>query len=101
ASPTSPTVTFAHPDPNTYTSCEQCHAGSNFSTIIDYNHDRLTSGVTIDGVAATPNLGTSQYNVTTNPTFCVACHNTGSPWVSRTGLPSTITADTTSSSTTV
>jgi len=100
-SPTSHTVTFAHPGPSTYTSCEQCHAGSNFSTIIDYNHDGLTSGVTIDGVAATPNLGTSQYNVTTNPTFCVACHNTGSPWVSRTGLSSTITADTTSGSTTV
>ena len=36
---TSNTVTFAHPSPSHYTSCAQCHAGSNFSTIIDYNHD--------------------------------------------------------------
>src|SRR5207253_10768474 len=46
---TSNTVTFAHPSPSYYTSCAQCHAGSNFSTIIDYNHDGLTSNVTING----------------------------------------------------
>jgi hypothetical protein len=98
---TSNTVTFAHPRPSTYTSCAQCHAGSTYSTVIDYNHDGLTSNVTINGVTASPNLGTSMYNISTNPTFCVACHNTGSPWVSRTGLSSTIIANTTSGSTTV
>jgi hypothetical protein len=100
---TSNTVTFAHPRPSTYTSCAQCHAGTNFSTVIDFNHDGLTSNVTVNGVTppAMPNLGTSMYNVSTNPTFCVACHNTGSPYVSRTGLSSTITANTTSGSTTV
>jgi len=100
---TSNTVTFAHPSPATYTSCAQCHAASNFSTIIDFNHDGLTSYVTINGVtpSTTPNLGTSVYNVSTNPTFCVACHNTGSPWVARTGLSSTITANTTNGNTTV
>src|SRR6266851_2973197 len=100
---TSNTVTFAHPSPSTYTSCAQCHAGSNYSTIIDFNHDGLTSNVTINGVtpSTTPNLGTSIYDISTNPTFCVACHNSGSPWVSRTGSSSTITADTTSGSTTV
>jgi hypothetical protein len=100
---TSNTVTFSHPNPSSYASCAQCHAGSNFSTIIDYNHDGLTSNVTINGVtpAAQPNLGTSAYDASTNPTFCVHCHNTGSPWISKTGLSSTITADTTSGSTTV
>jgi hypothetical protein len=100
---TSKTVTFAHPRPNTYTSCAQCHAGTSFSTLIDYNHDGLTSNVTINGVvpSSTPNLGTSAYNATTNPTFCVHCHNTGSPWISRTGLTSTLSANTTSGSTTV
>ncbi|TMB09883.1 MAG: hypothetical protein E6J65_28470, partial [Deltaproteobacteria bacterium] len=44
---TSNTVTFSHPSPGTYTSCAQCHAGSNYSTIIDFNHDGLTSNVTI------------------------------------------------------
>ena len=100
-SPTTHTVTFAHPRASSYTSCAQCHVGANYSTVIDYNHDGLTSNVIIDGVAATINLGTSQYNMSTNPTFCVACHNTGSPWVTRTGLTSTITANTTSGSTTV
>ncbi|TMB12148.1 MAG: hypothetical protein E6J65_26220, partial [Deltaproteobacteria bacterium] len=100
---TSNTVTFAHPSPSHYTSCAQCHAGSNFSTIIDYNHDGLTSNVTINGVttAAQPNLGTSKYDASTNPTFCVHCHNTGSPFISKTGLSFTITANTTSGSTTV
>ena len=100
---TSNTVTFAHPSPSTYTSCAQCHAGSNYSTVIDYNHDGLTSNVTINGVTRSPapNLGTSMYNISTNPTFCVACHNTGSPWVSRTGLSSTIIGNTTSGSKTV
>jgi hypothetical protein len=100
---TSSTVTFAHPRPSTYTSCAQCHAGSDFSTIVDFNHDGLTSNVTINGVTppAMPNLGTSAYNSSTNPTFCVHCHNTRSPWASRTGLSSTITANTTSGSTTV
>jgi len=100
---TSNTVTFAHPRPSTYTSCAQCHAGSNYSTLIDFNHDGLTSNVTINGVtpSTVPNLGTSMYNISTNPTFCVACHNTGSPWISNTGLSSTITANTTSGSTTV
>ena len=100
---TSNTVTFSHPSPSTYTSCAQCHAGSNYSTIIDFNHDGLTSNVTINGVtpSTVPNLGTSIYDVSTNPTFCVACHNSASPWVSRTGLSSTITANTTSGSTTV
>ncbi len=99
-SPTTHTVTFAHPSPSTYTSCAQCHAGSSFSTIIDFNHDGLTRNVTVDGVPATPNLGTSQYNISTNPTFCVACHSSNSQWVSR-GVSSTIIADTTSGSTTV
>ena len=100
---TSNTVTFAHPRPSTYTSCAQCHAGTNFTTVIDYNHDGLTSKVTINGVAPAvmPNLGTSIYNASTNPTFCVACHNSKSPYVSRTGASSTITANTTSGSTTV
>ena len=99
-SPTTHTVTFAHPSPSTYTSCAQCHAGSSFSTIIDFNHDGLTLNVIVDGVPATPNLGTSQYNISTNPTFCVACHSSNSQWVSR-GVSSTIIADTTSGSTTV
>ena len=100
---TSNTVTFGHPSPSTYTSCAQCHAGSNYSTIIDFNHDGLTSYVTINGVtpSTTPNLGTSVYNVSTNPTFCVACHDTGSPWAAKTGLSSTITANTTDGNTTV
>src|SRR6267142_1423201 len=100
---TSNTVTFAHPRPSTYTSCAQCHAGTNFRTVIDYNHDGLTSKVTINGVAPAvmPNLGTSIYNASTNPTFCVACHNSKSPYVTRTGASSTITANTTSGSTTV
>jgi hypothetical protein len=97
------TVTFAHPRPSTYTSCAQCHAGTDFSTIVDFNHDGLTSNVTINGVvpAAMPNLGTSMYNASTNPTFCVACHNSKTPYVTKTGLSSTITANTTSGSTTV
>lgn len=99
-SPTTNTVTFAHPSASTYTSCAQCHTGPPYSTIIDYNHDGLTRNVIINGVAATPNLGTSQYNISTNPTFCVACHSSNSPWVSR-GTSSTITANTTSGSTTV
>src|SRR5437870_6718292 len=100
---TSNTVTFSHPSPSTYTSCAQCHAGSTYSTIIDFNHDGLTSNVTINGVTPSkvPNLGTSIYDISTNPTFCVACHNSASPWVSRTGLSSTITANTNSGSTTV
>src|SRR6266403_1710127 len=100
---TSNTVTFAHPSPSTYTSCAQCHAGTNFKTVIDYNHNGLTSKVTINGVAPAvmPNLGTSIYNASTNPTFCVACHNSKSPYVSKTGASSTITANTTSGSTTV
>ncbi len=95
-------VTFAHPSPSTYTSCAQCHAGSDYSHIIDFNHDGLTSNVTINGVAplTTPNLGTSIYDPSANPTFCVACHSSNSPWVSR-GVSSTITANTTSGSTTV
>jgi len=96
---TSNTVTFSHP--TNYTSCAQCHVGTNFSTIIDYNHDGLLSNVTINGVSASPNLGTSQYNVSSNPTFCVHCHNSGSPWLSKTGISFTITANTTSGSTTV
>lgn len=102
-SPTTNTVSFAHPRPSTYTSCAQCHAGSNYPVLIDYNHDGLTSSVSINGVtpSPTPNLGTSMYNNPGNQTFCVACHNTGSPWVARTGLSSTITADTISGSTTV
>src|SRR5262249_60455661 len=88
---------------SSYTSCAQCHAGTNFSMIIDYNHDGLTSNVTINGAtpAATPNLGTTQYNASTNATFCVHCHNSRSPWMSSTGLSSTIIANTTSGSTTV
>ena len=103
ASITSNTVTFSHPRPGTYTSCAQCHVGSNDTTIVDYNHDGLDSNVTINGVAVSPapNLGTSQYNVSTNPTFCVACHNSNSPWINRSGASSTITANTTSGSTTV
>jgi hypothetical protein len=99
---TSNTVTFSHPSPSTYTSCAQCHAGSNYSTIIDFNHDGLTSNVTVNGVAAPPtlNLGTSIYDPLANPTFCVACHNSRSPWVS-TGVSSTITANTNSGSTIV
>jgi len=99
---TSSTVTFAHPRPSTYTSCAQCHVGTNFSTIVDFNHDGLTSNVTIDGVtpAAQPNLGTTQYNASTNPTFCVHCHNSKSPWINN-SRSSTITANTTSGSTTV
>ena len=91
-------VTFAHPTPATYTSCAQCHAGGNNSVIVDYNHDGLTSNVTINGVAATPNLGNTQYDASTNPTFCVTCHNSSSPWISRTGLSTTISANTTSGS---
>jgi hypothetical protein len=98
---TSNTVTFAHPSPASYSSCAQCHTGSGFSTIVDYNHDGLLSNVTINGVPSSPDLGTSQYNASSNPTFCVHCHNTGSPWILRTGLSSTITASTTSGSTTV
>ena len=100
---TSNTVTFKHPRPRTYTSCAQCHVGSNDTTIVDYNHDGLDSNVTINGIAISPapNLGTSQYNVSTNPTFCVACHNSNSPWINRSGASSTITADTTSGSMTV
>ena len=54
--------------------------------------------MTINGVttAAQPNLRTSKYDASTNPTFCVHCHNTGSPFISKTGLSFTITANTTS-----
>src|SRR5207253_8915451 len=78
---TSNTVTFAHPSPSYYTSCAQCHVGTNFKTVIDFNHDGITSKVTINGVAPSvmPNLGTSGYNATTNPMFCVHCHNSKSP----------------------
>ena len=100
--PTTNSVTFPHPRSSTYTSCAQCHAGTTYNTIIDYNHDGLTSNVTINGVAApaTLNLGTSQYNISTNPTFCVACHTSNSQWVTR-GASSSISATTTSGSTTV
>jgi hypothetical protein len=76
--------------------------GTNFSTIVDFNHDGLTSNVTINGVtpAAQPNLGTTQYNASTNPTFCVHCHNSRSPWINN-SRSSTITANTLSGSTTV
>ena len=102
-SPTTNTVSFAHPRSSTYTSCAQCHAGSNYAVLIDYNHDGLTSSVSINGVtpSPTPNLGTSMYSNPGNQTFCVACHSSGSPWVTRSGLSSTITADTNSGSTTV
>src|SRR6266850_1347930 len=101
-SPTSNTVTFAHPSASTYTSCAQCHAGSDYSHIIDFNHDGLTSNVTVNGVAAPPtlNLGTSIYDPLANPTFCVACHTSRSPLVIR-GVSSTITATTNSGSTIV
>jgi hypothetical protein len=101
ASITSNTVQFSHPSPGSYTSCAQCHVGSNFATIIDYNHDGLTSNVTVNGVAKTTNLGTSIYDPAANPTFCVHCHESNSPWVSRTGLSSTISANTVAGSTTV
>ena len=101
---TSETVTFSHPAPTSYTSCAQCHlAGSDNKTIIDFNHDGLDSNVTINGVTVSPapNLGTSQYNASTNPTFCVACHNSRSPFVNNAGLTSTLTANTSSGSTIV
>ncbi len=100
---TSNTVTFAHPSPSTYTSCAQCHVGTNFKTVIDFNHDGITSKVTINGVAPSvmPNLGTSGYNATTNPMFCVHCHNSKSPYVTNTGTSSTIAANTASGGTTV
>jgi hypothetical protein len=103
ASITSQTVTFAHPGPGTYTSCTQCHAGTDYTKIIDYNHDGLTSSVSINGTAIVPapNLGTSQYDPAANPTFCVHCHQTGSPWINKAALSSSITADTVSGSTTV
>jgi hypothetical protein len=82
---TSHTVTFAHPPASSYTSCSQCHAGSTYTTVIDYNHAGLTSNVTIDNVPVTINLGTSLYNASTNPTFCVHCHNSSSPYVTNGG----------------
>src|SRR5207245_470866 len=61
------------------------------------------SNLTINGLtpSTVPNLGTSIYDISTNPTFCVACHNSASPSVTRTGWSSTITANTNSGSTTV
>ncbi len=97
---TSLTITLAHPPANTYTSCAQCHPGVNYAKISNYNHAGLTTNVTINGVAASPNLGSTLYNASTNPTYCVMCHNTGSPYLVSSG-PLALVASTTSGSTTV
>ncbi|HUJ29271.1 MAG TPA: hypothetical protein VLW85_24795 [Myxococcales bacterium] len=96
------TVSFPHPSSGTYTSCAQCHAGTDYDHIIDYNHDGLTSSVSINGatLVTQPNLGSTVYGATSNPTFCVYCHLSGSPYVTQAG-PSSINANTTSGSNTV
>ncbi len=100
---TSNNLTFAHPRATTYTSCNQCHVGTDYTKVMDYNHDGLTTSVQINGVTPTtaPNMGTTMYNIATNPMFCVTCHETGTPYVTTTGLSSTLAASTTSASTIV
>jgi hypothetical protein len=104
ASITSQTVSFAHPGPGTYTSCAQCHLGTDYTKVIDYNHDGLTSSVSINGapISTAPNLGTSSYDAAANPTFCVHCHQNGSPWIAKSSaLSANVSADTVSGSTAV
>jgi hypothetical protein len=102
---TSETVTFLHPAKTTFTSCAQCHLGvADYKKIVNYNHDGLNSMLTINGMtpAPTPNFGNSIYDPAANPTFCVHCHNTGSPYIingASTTVVGTLNATTTVSTT--
>lgn len=95
-------ITMSHPASNTYTSCTQCHSGGVYTKVVDYNHSGLTSNVTVDGVTVTqPNLGSTAYNASTNPTFCAMCHEPSSPYVTSNPSSVTVVASFTAGSTAI